>query len=585
MTGPRVDTAPRPLTRILSPDEFDQMQALPPGAKNVDPKGMTNGPTRVLMPDEFDAAQAMSGPAVKALQLPSLPKIAPRDATATRMDNRTKGTRQTGVAGVVGNMVNPILEHPFMTAGVIGATAIPVVGPYIGAAMMGDMASNVALYGYQKHLETVATPGARQIMEADPGRISGEAAIAQAAMLLMPFAAHVGIKAFRGPEIGAGMVEAGATGVRALTEPQAEALGGAASLHGLPETANPYPPDSPLARRWQDGHANTPPPPTLPEPIESPIASAHTGGDAISSPVDPVQAAADARMLAAQVPKGEPGVRVEPSPSGNIQKVTARDENGEGIGVLSLVKNESGGYDVLAVHVAEGSRRQGIATELYDAADAAGLTVESGKSGLTEEGRAFTEARAVAPAEGSRLTPIEGTGEVKTRGLSAGVQEQALANKLADTLGELPEYRTMDVADQARRATELLASDAARARRVALGEEAAPHGLHPEAVFKAVEDRATIEGDVGTLRDLATGKLTEEGTTMGQRLRLLAERDPESPVAAIQNVIDVWKRAVTNVPKARAAVLKAMREMIAEAAEKKPARIKDWSTFVESLKC
>ncbi len=63
----------------------------------------------------------------------------------------------------------------------------------------------------------------------------------------------------------------------------------------------------------------------------------------------------------------------------------------------------------------------------------------------------------------------------------------------------------------------------------------------PELVFKVVEDRAIDEGDVATLRDLASGRLPEQATTMGQRLRLLAENDPEDPVAKIRRIED--KRA------------------------------------------
>ena len=133
---------------------------------------------------------------------------------------------------------------------------------------------------------------------------------------------------------------------------------------------------------------------------------------------------------------------------------------------------------------------------------------------------------------------VEGSGATKTRGLSKGVEAKAIEKKLTEGFGDLPEYQVVNMKDQATKAAELVSGNYETAKRIAMGEEPAPQGLIPESVFMAVENKAILEGDAATLRDLATSsKLTTEATTMGQRIRTLAERDPESPTGAIKEVL------------------------------------------------
>jgi hypothetical protein len=180
------------------------------------------------------------------------------------------------------------------------------------------------------------------------------------------------------------------------------------------------------------------------------------------------------------------------------------------------------------------------------------------------------------------VLPVEGTGTVRSRGLSASVARKAVANKLDLGLYDVPEYRQLSMADQSARAVALLEADPALARRVALGEAPAPEGLLPESVFVAVENAAIESGDVATIRDLATqSELTAEATTMGQRIRALGERDPESPVAAIQEVVTVRMGGAKNVPQATAETIAAIRAQLAKSSISREA----WASFIDSLRC
>lgn len=181
---------------------------------------------------------------------------------------------------------------------------------------------------------------------------------------------------------------------------------------------------------------------------------------------------------------------------------------------------------------------------------------------------------------------IEGTGEKKVRGLSAGVDATAVENKLTSGFGDLPEYKVMDIKAQAQKALDLIKADYERAKRVALGQETSPQGLHPEAVFTAVEAHATKMGDVRTLRDLATrSHLTEAATSMGQRIKLLDERNPDSPVKAIRDVAKAREEAAKRSTKDVKKVIKDTAKDIKAEVDKAKPKKQDWQTFIRELQC
>lgn len=180
----------------------------------------------------------------------------------------------------------------------------------------------------------------------------------------------------------------------------------------------------------------------------------------------------------------------------------------------------------------------------------------------------------------NQVKTIEGTGEVKTRGLSKSVEAGAIQNGLAETLGDLPEYKSIDMKDQAEKVQAFIESDPQGARDVAMGEKNAPKGIIPEAVHTALRLQAAADGDGDLARDLANSKLTSQATTFGQRIQALKGANPEDPVAAIREVQDARE--------------KASQKRIAEETQKAQDSIKkatssrgkiDWSSFVDSITC
>lgn len=222
-----------------------------------------------------------------------------------------------------------------------------------------------------------------------------------------------------------------------------------------------------------------------------------------------------------------------------------------------------------------GEPRQDVATKEPSAPGAG-----NPPSGTTEQ----SSPRPGPAGPSQLLKPVSGTGELKTRGLSEGIEAKAIEEGLTTGFGDLPEYRTVSMADQAKRAAALIADDPELAKAIAMGSKPAPRGLLPESVLVAVEKQAIAAGDIETIRDLATqSRLSVEATTMGQRIRTLGERDPTSPIAAIQAVQDAREAAlkgkdikaeVAKVTKDAGAAIKAARS-----------KVDAWASFVDGIKC
>lgn len=215
------------------------------------------------------------------------------------------------------------------------------------------------------------------------------------------------------------------------------------------------------------------------------------------------------------------------------------------------------------------------------------LTVEPIKTAPTApvESQVATEKPVETPTAKPTTTtqnikPIEGTGDLKTRGLSSNVEATAIEKKLTDNFGDLPEYRQVSMADQAAKAADLISKNPEAARAIAMGDKAPPKGILPESVFVAVEHDATVRSDVQTLKDLANSKLASSATTMGQRIRTLGERDEYSPTAAIQDVQKTRNEAQAARGFSVSKEITKARSLIRKGNTKET-----WGDFVNSITC
>lgn len=157
------------------------------------------------------------------------------------------------------------------------------------------------------------------------------------------------------------------------------------------------------------------------------------------------------------------------------------------------------------------------------------------------------------PAEMSTETPKEVTNaEVQTQEkgavegptaestLAIRTEAEAIAKKLTSDFGELPEYKTMNMAEQAQKAAETIAQDYEKAKNMALGKEAPPTGLREASIYKAVELRALKEGDAETLRQLAVeSSIPSKLSEYGQAIKAADSGIMDDPVKVMQDIAKV----------------------------------------------
>jgi hypothetical protein len=167
-------------------------------------------PNRVLSPEEFQQAQTMAPAAVTADAFPPVPPrkplvgpppvpIAPKDAVKQPAEQERERAGQPApphdLAYILTKYVaEPILDHPFLTAGIVAAQGVPVLGPAIDYSMMGMMGKDILEYSAQKSAEMSFDKETRAQLEQDPDRVAGEQAAVEAAMVAIPGLLHAGAK-------------------------------------------------------------------------------------------------------------------------------------------------------------------------------------------------------------------------------------------------------------------------------------------------------------------------------------------------------------------------------------------------------
>ncbi len=158
--------------------------------------------------------------------------------------------------------------------------------------------------------------------------------------------------------------------------------------------------------------------------------------------------------------------------------------------------------------------------------------------------------------------------------IEAKAIEQGLTKGFKDVAG----YDPITIKDQAKRAADLMNRDIETAKKMVKGEVPVEQGLKSEMLIKAMEDYAQSKGDTQLLIDIAKSPLVSETSLLGQGLRILAERNPDSALANIQKVVEARQ---TKFKEAQKTETKRIREELKKTKPTKDA----WVSFVESIKC
>lgn len=171
-----------------------------------------------------------------------------------------------------------------------------------------------------------------------------------------------------------------------------------------------------------------------------------------------------------------------------------------------------------------------------------------------------------------------GEGKIRVSRLEArmkGVLKKATPQQIED-LG-LSTYNQMNRKETIQRAVEYVTTSPADALQVLKGSMEAPEGIPPEAIYVALTQEAKTD------LTLATKLASLQATTLGQRLSLLAELDPNSPVKLMNEVYQLREKAMKkrykseNVKQVREKVVKEIKKRV-----KAPDKY-EWKSFIDSI--
>lgn len=174
-------------------------------------------------------------------------------------------------------------------------------------------------------------------------------------------------------------------------------------------------------------------------------------------------------------------------------------------------------------------------------------------------------------------------GQMQTAKLSSDI-----ANQIGQQFGDLPQYKTMNMADQASQALKLMEDDPIGAKAVAMGEKSAPGDLREGSVFTAVKAKALADGDTQTLIDLSHSKLATEASELGQRIKAYdsGANAGEDPVKILSDIQKTREDTFQKVNKKSSADVKAkdVNDIDQEVKKNTPKKA-DWKDFISSLQC
>lgn len=179
--------------------------------------------------------------------------------------------------------------------------------------------------------------------------------------------------------------------------------------------------------------------------------------------------------------------------------------------------------------------------------------------------------------------PVEG-GEVAKSKVGKSIEAKTVEKGLADAFSETAGYSKLTIKDQAEKVTDLINNDFQKARDIINGKAEVPDGIYGEYLIKAMEDYALLNGDAELALEVANSALTSATSRLAQGMRLLAERNPDSPVARLQELKKIKEEvAVKRRGKTKEKVVEEMKEAVKKT---KTRHTKErWADFITEITC
>jgi hypothetical protein len=164
--------------------------------------------------------------------------------------------------------------------------------------------------------------------------------------------------------------------------------------------------------------------------------------------------------------------------------------------------------------------------------------------------------------------------------LAETTEAKALANNISEDLGNLPEYNTMNMADQAAQALNLINTDLESAIAISLGQAQPQGDLRVGSVYKAVEQYAIQNSNVDLIQKLVQSTVTTQFSALGQEIKALdSGLNNTSPINAIKSIQS------NRGGKASQQNIRKVAQQVKSEINKPLSNKQNWVDFVKSLQC
>lgn len=121
--------------------------------------------------------------------------------------------------------------------------------------------------------------------------------------------------------------------------------------------------------------------------------------------------------------------------------------------------------------------------------------------------------------------------------LSQKTEARAVNKGLTKGFEDLPTDPKDPFGPQRAAANDLAKSNYEQAKAIAMGAEPPPPGIRAGAFYKAVENEATLKGDIDTIHELSVNsRIPQQVREAGREIGILGVKDPDSPVEAIKEI-------------------------------------------------
>lgn len=149
----------------------------------------------------------------------------------------------------------------------------------------------------------------------------------------------------------------------------------------------------------------------------------------------------------------------------------------------------------------------------------ANYALNKAKSQLTDIWNKANETKAESPKTTSKI--------------AQSINQKAVDAKLTEGFSNVAGYDKINLADQAKRATDLINNNLDEARSIIRGEKPLPEGLKGTALITAMEEQIKANPNADLAYELANSPLITGTSEAAQELRLAAEREPDSAAAKL----------------------------------------------------